>query len=237
MESSLIIRVITITLALALLISPSQSQTCSTQKFQTPNKKFKECVDLPELGSSIHFTYNAKNSSLDIAFVGYPEKPDGWVAWAINPNSTGMIGAQSFVGFKSNGAFVVKTYNIKSHAPIKESKLTFDSWGLAGESGSRSMTIFASMKVEEEAVKVNHVWNAGATVSDGIPDGHSMDEPHTTSLGVLNLVGGNVAPSSPPGTPPVTVIAPPKSGAADYGTLWIGSCLSGVILMGCFLGF
>jgi hypothetical protein len=36
------------------------------------------------------------------------------VSWAINPNVTGMSGAQALLAFKSNGSVTIQTYNIRS---------------------------------------------------------------------------------------------------------------------------
>lgn len=86
-------------LSLFLQIQPSHSATCTSQKF-TKNRIFQHCDDLPQLKSYLHWTYDSKNSLLSLAFIAPPSKPNGWIAWGINPNGTGMIGTQALIAFK-----------------------------------------------------------------------------------------------------------------------------------------
>ncbi|KAK9902485.1 hypothetical protein M0R45_001574 [Rubus argutus] len=82
---------------LALRISPSQLATiCASQKFKN-NKLYANCTDLSTLSSYLHWTYNASNSSLAVAFVAAPSKSGGWIAWAINPFGTKMRNTQALV--------------------------------------------------------------------------------------------------------------------------------------------
>lgn len=239
MAASSLINIATVLTAAAMLISPSISlDTCTSQKFKT-QKEFQDCFDLPALGSSLHYTYNSTNSSLSIAYVGVPVKSDGWVAWAINPTSTGMSGAQTLATFKSDGKLIVKTYNIKSVGPITESKLTIDAWDLGTESVGNKMVIFASVKVPEKEEQINHVWQSGVSVTDGVPDGHAVDAAHLSSKGVLKLTGGNGKNTSPsPSSTPSTPGAADKlSGASAIRMMNLGSCLGVIVLIASFVGF
>ncbi|XP_050207653.1 auxin-induced in root cultures protein 12-like [Mercurialis annua] len=186
---------IALILSSALLISPSVSLTCNKQKFKS-NKLFANCTDLPVLNSFLHFTYNNANSSLSIAFVAPPAKLDGWVAWAINPTSTGMIGSQALLSFKSNdGLLIVKTFNISSHDPPQESKLSFDVWDIGAESYEGNIVIFATVKVPKNAERLNQVWQVGSAVSDsGVPEQHEMADANMNSKGVLELVAAASTP-------------------------------------------
>ncbi|PKH88845.1 hypothetical protein CRG98_049975, partial [Punica granatum] len=131
---------------LSALVGPSHSLDCVSQKFSN-NRVFSNCSDLPKLDAHLHFTYNASNSSLSIAFTAAPADGGAWVSWAINPTLTGMVGSQALMALKlSDGSIVAKTYNISSYRSIVESKLSFDVWDLTAEASNGTMTIFASLK-------------------------------------------------------------------------------------------
>ncbi|XP_059428425.1 cytochrome b561 and DOMON domain-containing protein At3g25290-like [Corylus avellana] len=174
---------------LALLISPAQSLTCTSQTF-TNNNLYTRCVDLTQLTAYLHWTLDQANSSLSIAFIAPPAKSDGWVAWAINPTATGMKGSQALVAFQSDGAMTVKTYNISAIGPITESKLSFEVWDLSAEQSDGVMRIFAKVKVPENAVTVNQVWQVGSSVTSGVPDSHAMQAANLNSKSTLNFNSG-----------------------------------------------
>ncbi|KDP26569.1 hypothetical protein JCGZ_17727 [Jatropha curcas] len=187
-------------LCIALLISPSNSLKCTSQKFRK-NIVFSNCTDLPVLNSFLHFTYNSSNSSLSIAFIATPPKPEGWVSWAINPTEECMIGSQALIAFKSDGSdsVTVNTYNISSFNPPVVSKLSFDVWDLSAESDGENFTIFATVKVVTSAGRVNQVWQVGGAVSNGFPQIHAMDDANMNSKGVLELAAPPTAPSEKSG--------------------------------------
>lgn len=91
--------------SLLFLISPANALICSSQKLS--NNLYTNCTDLPTLNSSLHWTHIANTSSISIAFVAPPSKPDGWIAWAINPTGTGMPGSQALLAFK---VFITKFF-------------------------------------------------------------------------------------------------------------------------------
>ncbi|KAK7820194.1 cytochrome b561 and domon domain-containing protein [Quercus suber] len=167
--------ILLLSLCSLLLISPSHSQTCTSQTF-TNNALYTKCLDLPHLSSYLHWTYNAANTSLSIAFIAKPSGTNGWVAWAINPNGTGMVGAQALIAFKLSGAMTVKTYDITSIGPISESKISFE---LPGKSDI-----------------VNQVWQVGPSVTNGVPDAHAMSADNKASLSTLNLTAGQTSSTS-----------------------------------------
>ncbi|XP_016453906.1 cytochrome b561 and DOMON domain-containing protein At3g25290 [Nicotiana tabacum] len=176
----------------SLLISPSLSQTCSSQKF-TNKKVYTRCSDLPALKSFLHWTYNAENSTLDIAFVAPPDKSDGWIAWAINPKDTGMAGAQTLLAFKnSKGEMLVKTYDILSYTSIKESsKLWFDVKESAAEFSGGLMRLFATLVLPEKGkTTLNHVWQVGPSLTNGFPAKHDFQLANLNSKGTLDLLSG-----------------------------------------------
>ncbi|KAK6780263.1 hypothetical protein RDI58_022447 [Solanum bulbocastanum] len=183
---------VAVILVIASLICPSLSQICSSQKF-TNNKVYARCSDLPVLKSFLHWTYDADNSTLSIAFVAPPDKPDGWIAWAINPNAPGMVGAQTLFAFKnSKGEMVVKTYDISSYSSIKESsKLWFDVKETAAEFSGGLMQLFATLVLPEKGkTTLNHVWQVGPSVTDGFPGKHGFQPANLNSKGTFDLLSG-----------------------------------------------
>lgn len=184
---------------LALLISPSVSQTCKSQTF-SGDKTYPHCLDLPQLKAFLHYSYDASNTSLAVVFSAPPAKPGGWIAWAINPTATGMVGAQTLVAYKDpgNGVAVVKTLNISSYSSLIPSKLAFDVWDMKAEEAARdggTLRIFARVKVPADLVakgKVNQVWQVGPELGPGGMIGrHAFDPSNLASMGSLDLKGDN----------------------------------------------
>ncbi|KAJ0244343.1 Auxin-induced in root cultures protein 12 [Hirschfeldia incana] len=174
------------------IISPATSLTCSTQNVLSAEKTpFQTCLDLPELESYLHYTYNATNSSLSVAFIATPSRSDGWIAWAINPTATTMSGSQAFLAYGSGAGSppVVKTYNI-SGFNLTEGRLAFDFWNLRAEAlkGGR-IAIFTTVKVPAGAGSVNQVWQIGGNVTNGRVGVHPFSPPNLNSRAVLNLTG------------------------------------------------
>lgn len=209
-----------------LLLSPAQSLTCTSQKLPN-NKQYANCSDLPTLDSYLHYTYNASNSSLSIAFLSTPASSDGWVAWAINPTATGMAGSQALIAFKSSGSLAVKTYNISSYSSIEQSNLSFDVWDLKAESGSNgTWVIYGSLKVPDKVEQLNQVWQIGARVSDGHPNKHEFAPTNLDAKETLSLVETpqSLTPASAPApTPaPSPLSAPEKAGQSILRTNNLG---------------
>ncbi|GMP90244.1 hypothetical protein CsSME_00041456 [Camellia sinensis var. sinensis] len=173
------------------LISPSQSLTCTSQKF-TNNKLYDHCTDLSQLSSYLHWTYDSSSSSLSIAFVAAPSKSGGWIAWAINPTGAGMIGAQALIAFKdSNGSMIVNTYNISSYKSIVQEKLSFDVMDMSAEYSDGTIRIFATVALPDTAATaVNQVWQVGPSVTNGFPDKHEFQPANLNSKGTLGLLKG-----------------------------------------------
>ncbi|KAH7517624.1 hypothetical protein FEM48_Zijuj09G0084500 [Ziziphus jujuba var. spinosa] len=187
---SLSFSILGISLWLSVLISPAYSLDCTSQKF-TNKKIYANCSDLPVLSSYLHWTYNATNSSLSVAFVAHPPNPDSWVGWGINPTGTGMPGAQALVAVKqSEGSFVVKTYNLSSYKSIMPANLSFDVWDKSAEYANGTVTIFASVKVPKDAEKLNYIWQVGPGVNktNGFLIVHDFKPANLASKATLSLV-------------------------------------------------
>ena len=171
---------------MVLLISPAHSLTCTSQTFA--DKLYSYCLDLPTLDGYLHWNYDAANSSLSIAFTAPPAKPDGWVAWAINPTGTGMAGAQALIAVKQeNDSVSVQTYKISSYSSIVPSKLSFEVWNLSAHAKGAEITIFATVKVPEKAKTVNHLWQVGPGINqeNGFLLKHDMTPENLGSVGTL----------------------------------------------------
>ncbi|MBA0579122.1 auxin-induced in root cultures protein 12 [Gossypium raimondii] len=214
------------------LISPSHSIDCSSLKLPGGIRHYSNCTELPTLNSTLHFTYNATNSSLFIAFSAAPSNADGWIAWAVNPTATGMAGSQALLAFKNKGSMVVKTYNISSYRSIVEGKLSFDVWDLEAEAtNDGKMVIYGSLKVGGSVGKLNQVWQVGPGVSDGHPMKHEFGKANLGSWGDLKLVEKVSSGSSSPAPSPV-----PHNDSGDgsrareiYAGFWILALVSWLV--------
>ncbi|KAK9141064.1 hypothetical protein Scep_010745 [Stephania cephalantha] len=160
-------------LLLLLLLFPccycsdhSLALTCTTQSSILPkNTLYAHCLDLPRLRSYLHWTYNPANATLDVAFIAAPDKPTGWIAWAINPTSDGMLGAQALIAYNlGNGSIGVDTFNVSSYKGVLPSRIAFD-------------------MLEKGAV--------GGSVTNGVPNIHQFKLENLNSKGKLDLMNGS----------------------------------------------
>ncbi|KAG8387243.1 hypothetical protein BUALT_Bualt02G0001200 [Buddleja alternifolia] len=179
------------TLLLLSLISPSLSATCTSQTF-TNNELYTFCNDLPSLNAYLHWSYDPTRSTLSIAFIAAPPRPNGWVSWAINPTSTGMLGSQALIAFRTpNGGMTVKTYNVTSYGPLTESKVWYDVKESSAEFSGGAVRLFATVVLPENGTTtVNHVWQAGPSVTNGVPDKHDFQPGNLNAKGSLDLLRG-----------------------------------------------
>ncbi|OIS98985.1 PREDICTED: cytochrome b561 and DOMON domain-containing protein At3g25290-like [Nicotiana attenuata] len=176
-----------------LLLKPelSYSMSCTSQKF-TKNRIYEHCNDLPHLNCYIHWNYNSKDFSLNLAFVATPTKPNGWIAWGINPNATGMVGTQALIAFKqSNGSIVAKTFKLNSYKSIVPGELAYRVTNIEAMYSNGMMVIFASVKLPEGMKELNQVWQVGSSVLNGtFPGIHDFQPENLNSKGKLDLMKG-----------------------------------------------
>lgn len=232
--------------AVALLASPALSLTCQSQTFSSHNLTFANCTDLPTLKASLHWNYDAAAKpmpTLSVAFTAPPAKPDGWVAWALNPTGTGMAGAQSLVAFAAaNGSTVVKTYNITSYGPISESPISYKVLSKRAEAAKGAITIFATLALPAGSAAVNQVWQVGSAVVDGVPAKHAFAPENLASKSALQLESA-VEDGGAPAPAPTFAAAPGggQSGNVNGGARVWGSGLAifgaSVLLVVSILGF
>ncbi|XP_021863455.2 cytochrome b561 and DOMON domain-containing protein At4g12980 [Spinacia oleracea] len=187
-----------ITLIFSLLFLPlSLSSTCTSPKLTST---YKSCSQLPSLSSSLHFTYNPSNKSLAVAFTAVPPSSSGWVAWGINPISTGMAGTQALVAFRnSDGSMSVDTFNLSSYSDIIPGKISFPVYEKRAvfNKDDGSITIFASVG-HSGSGKINHVWQVGPGVTKGFPMKHDFKPENLKATATLDLSadGGGASQAS-----------------------------------------
>ncbi|OEL30174.1 Auxin-induced in root cultures protein 12 [Dichanthelium oligosanthes] len=193
-------------LLLLVVALPAAMSACAGEHFP-PGRTYVTCQDLPYLGAALHWTYNASDPSMSLAFVAAPAAPGGWVAWGINPTGSGMVGSQALVALvgdasssNSSSAPAVRTYNITGYSPLGKAStpIAFQSTGLAADAGSGGkIRLYATLQLDKGMKKVvNHVWQVGSSVTRGAPDMHAMDPENLASKGKFVLSDG--ATASPP---------------------------------------
>ncbi|KAK1354019.1 Cytochrome b561 and DOMON domain-containing protein [Heracleum sosnowskyi] len=175
-------------LVLHIAFPISHSLTCTSQNL-TNNSLYKNCIDLPTLNSYLHWTYHLSKSSLSIAFLS-SASPNGWISWAINPSSAGMIGAQSLIAFRqSDGSMSVNTYNISSYETVARSEILFNVSDLNAEYSDGMMRILATLALPENTKVVNQAWQVGGSVIDGeTPGKHDLEDANLNAKGKLHLL-------------------------------------------------
>ncbi|KAI3450807.1 hypothetical protein Pfo_007472 [Paulownia fortunei] len=207
--------------AVALLVSPALSLTCTSQTFSQNATRFANCSDLPTLKAFLHWTYDptAKpNPTLSIAFIAPPARPNGWVAWALNPTGSGMLGAQALIAFRgTNGSIVVKTYNISSYGPIAESKISYDVLNKRGEYSDGVLRIFATLALPGGDAEVNQVWQVGSSVNNGVPAKHDFSPDNLSSKNTLQLLSNAAEKGDAPAAAPASVAPSGRQSGNDTG--------------------
>ncbi|THG22519.1 cytochrome b561 and DOMON domain-containing protein At5g47530-like [Camellia sinensis] len=168
----------------------SSAQTCINDTF-TSNRVFDSCNDLPYLQAHLHWNYNQSTGEVEIAYRAH-QISEGWIAWAINPTETGMIGSQALVAFRdANGSMTAYPTSITSYNPsMLPVNLSFQVSNISAEYSANVMTIFAVIGPLDNGTIANHVWQAGSSISDNIPQIHSTSTANLQSLGTLDFLSG-----------------------------------------------
>ncbi|GAB4830310.1 hypothetical protein Ancab_019948 [Ancistrocladus abbreviatus] len=208
-----------------ILPQPTQSlSTCKEHKF-TNNRTFESCTDLPHHNAFLHWTYDAAKSTLSMAFTAMPATPEGWIAWAINPTGSGMVGSQALVAFKQkDDSMTVKTSDIKSYHSVQEGPLSFNVSDMSAEFSEDCMMIFATWALPEKTETVNQVWQVGPKVTNGKPERHDLQDSNLASKGKLSLletVRSSVAIRV--SDPPVGAAAPSPEAGRSGGSVGISA--------------
>lgn len=120
-----------------------------------------------------------------------------WIAWAINPTSTGMPGAQALVAYQlANGSMRAYTSPIANYqTSLEEGNLSFDVSDISATYAGSEITIFATITPPGNGAAVNQVWQEGPLTSGGSPGPHATTGANTQSKGTLNFASGQAGSS------------------------------------------
>ncbi|KAL5201451.1 hypothetical protein ABZP36_035805 [Zizania latifolia] len=177
------------------------ASSCEGERFPA-GRSYATCADLPTLGATLHWTYDAAASALSVAFVAKPAADAGWVSWAINPTGDEMKGAQALVAFKggvSSSVYVVNTYNITGYKPFpaESTPIAFNATDLAADESGGKVRLYGKLQLPQGMEVVNHIWQVGSTVTGGAPIKHAFAEENLDSKGRLVLTGHGAQEPSP----------------------------------------
>ncbi|XP_066326679.1 auxin-induced in root cultures protein 12-like [Miscanthus floridulus] len=210
-------------LLLLLLASPAAtrlaSAACASEKFPA-GRAYATCEDLPKLGASLHWTYDASKSSLSVAFVAAPAAPGGWVAWGLNPTGEGMARTQALVALAGSGsaAPTVRTYNITGYVPLGKAStpLDFPATDLAADAAGSGgkIRVYGKLQLGKGMKAVNQVWQVGASSTGGAPDKHAFQADNLSAKSKLVLAGKASEAPSPAPAPEAGGPAASSGGAA-----------------------
>jgi hypothetical protein len=192
-------------LQLVILLVASQAAmlsaagACESAVFPA-GKSYTTCSDLPTLGGTLHWTYDAADSSLSLAFTAKPAATGGWVAWGINPTGDGMKGAQTLIAFKQTGAYVVNTYNLTGYGPLgaASTPIAYEATELAADDGDNgTVRLYGKLQLPKGMVTVNHIWQVGSVVANDAPVKHAFGQENLEAEGSLSLTGADAPEAAP----------------------------------------
>ena len=175
-----------------MLLTTSSAQSCSRYAFSS-NRGFSSCNDLPYLNSFLHWNFDSSSSTVQIAYRNTAVTPSMWVAWAINPVSTGMVGSQALVAYRNpDGTVKAYTSSVDSYkTSLSESNLTFSVSDLSATYSNSEMTIYATLELPNNMTSVNQVWQNGPiSASTNTPGPHSFSGSNVLCMGTLDLLSG-----------------------------------------------
>ncbi|CAN4100968.1 unnamed protein product [Withania somnifera] len=190
-------------LLFSLFFFSSSAQTnCSDFRFH--GKFYDSCRDLHTLNSLIHWNYDVSSGIVDVAFRKSKNEQGRWLAWAINPTSTGMIGSQAFVTLqRSDGTLEAYTSPINSYGTtLMKGNLSFRVHDVSTQNINGQVIIFAKIMTCPLIFWVNHVWQEGPLQDDNTPGVHGLSGDNLKSFGTLDFHSGktvviaHVKPSS-----------------------------------------
>jgi hypothetical protein len=172
------------------LCASSFAQTCKSYTFSS-NKVYSSCSDLPVLSAFLHWSYDQSTNKVEIAYRHTGTSTSNWVAWAINPTGTKMVGAQALVAYQnSSSAIRAYTSPVTDYGTtLAEGDLSFGVSNLSATLENSEMTIFATLTLSSGMSTVNQVWQTGPLSGDSpsIHDTTASSE-NMKSMGSLNLL-------------------------------------------------
>ncbi|KAL2246175.1 cytochrome b561 and DOMON domain-containing protein At5g35735-like [Sesamum indicum] len=175
-----------------LLFAPSQAQDCSAYTFS--NNVYTACNRLPALSSFIHWNYHQANNSIDIAYRHTGVTTSNWVAWALNPGTGRMDGAQSLIAFRnSTGLVYAYTSPITGYSPtMRPGTLSFRVPSVRAEFVDNQMILYATIELPPGRTSFTHVWQHGDLSGDA-PQAHPFTGEHLSSYGAIDFATGRTA--------------------------------------------
>ncbi|GMH12017.1 hypothetical protein Nepgr_013858 [Nepenthes gracilis] len=200
MDGSLKNALFSCALLLLCFSTTGRAASCSSYSFSN-NKVYSTCTDLSVLNSFLYWSYDPSAGTADIAFRVTGVSTSNWVAWAINPTGSGMLGAQALVAFQnSSGAMHAYTSSVQSYATtLSSSSLSFSVSSLSAEMSGSQMMIFATVQLPDNKTSVNQVWQVGPVSSDS-PQAHAQSGDNLKSAGSVNFLSGVVVSSGGAGS-------------------------------------
>uniref|UniRef100_A0A0C9S502 Cytochrome b561 and DOMON domain-containing protein n=1 Tax=Wollemia nobilis TaxID=56998 RepID=A0A0C9S502_9CONI len=185
-----------LTLLFSILLSTLAStyaQPCTNFPF-TRNTVYTTCTSLPVLNSHLHWTHHPSNSTVDVAFRHTTSDATQWVAWALNLDRSGMIGAQALVAVpNSNGSIRAYTSSVTSfQTSLQQSELSFGVSGLAAERVDGDVVIYATLVLPSGGTRFNQVWQVGPT-NNGAPIIHALNPENRNSVGSVDFSTGEAS--------------------------------------------
>ncbi|KAL0362012.1 UNVERIFIED_CONTAM: cytochrome and DOMON domain-containing protein [Sesamum calycinum] len=171
-----------------LLFAPSQAQDCS---YTFSNNVYTACNRLPALSSFIHWNYHQANNSVDIAYRHTGVTTSNWVAWALNPGTGRMDGAQSLIAFRnSTGLVYAYTSPITGYSPtMQPGTLSFRVPSVRAEFVDNQMILYATIELPQGRTSFTHVWQHGDLSGDA-PQAHPFSGDHVRSYGAIDFATG-----------------------------------------------
>nr|TKW33954.1 LOW QUALITY PROTEIN: hypothetical protein SEVIR_2G273000v2 [Setaria viridis] len=191
------------------------------------NRSYAHCAALGKLGTTLHWTYDAKTALLSLAFVAPPApgaNGTGWVSWALNPTGDGMKGAQALA---RQAADVRRqhTYNLTGAALGGDSTpIAYEATDLTADESGGKVRLYGKLRLHQGMEVVNHIWNVGSTVTDGAPAKNALDQENLNAKGrlVLSACSGrrwsrcSAAKNSSGGAAPPSGAKPTGEAASTY---------------------
>ncbi|KAL1817552.1 hypothetical protein ACET3Z_020126 [Daucus carota] len=172
------------------------AQDCKNYQFKS-NNLFSTCSSLPVQNAFLHWTYHAENHTADIAFRHAGVSSSRWVAWALNVDKSGMLGAQSLVAFTNSSTSAIRAYTSPISAyttTLAPGKLSFDVPKISAEfsSSGDEIIIFATLNLPSGRTSFNQVWQEGP-VQSGAPGAHAQNSANTGSTGTVDFSSGQTS--------------------------------------------
>uniref|UniRef100_A0A3Q7EZ18 Cytochrome b561 and DOMON domain-containing protein n=1 Tax=Solanum lycopersicum TaxID=4081 RepID=A0A3Q7EZ18_SOLLC len=140
--------------------------------FHFHGKSYNSCSHLHTLNSFIHWNYDMTSRTVDIAFSKSQSQHGRWLAWAINPTSTGMIGSQAFVALqRSDGTLEAYTSPIDTYGTtLVKGDLSFTVHNVSAQYTDGQVIIFARFELPMNGTFGTLNFHSGKTVAMSSPN-------------------------------------------------------------------